>query len=82
MNEEPKIIWGIRLTNVIDKDGVAHDVLVEVAHIETMGMPFDLTDPDAVYVMALMYVVGVLLFEDSSNALMTELLWDRPDGMR
>jgi hypothetical protein len=55
---------------------------VEVAQLETMHMEFDLTDPDAVYVMACMYVVDVLGFADSSTATMIELLWDRPEGTR
>lgn len=81
-NEPAKIVYAIRLANVIDDQGNAHEVYVEVAQLETMHMEFDLTDPDAVYVMACMYVVDVLGFADSSTATMIELLWDRPEGTR
>ena len=80
--EEPKFIYAIRISNLIDFDGVAHTEYIEVARLEDMGMPFDLTDPDAVYIMACMYAVDVLGYEDASMADNAEFFYERFEGHR
>lgn len=76
IDEPAPIAYSIRLANVVDVDGNANEVTIEVAQLETMGMPFDLTCADAVYVMACMYAVDVMGFEDASQATMIDMIWN------